>query len=154
MEKYLKPVIFRLDEQRYGIDISIVNAIEKQVELVPMPDAADHIKGVINLRGEVIPVLNLKEKFNMDSRSTEKESAIIIKIGEMIVALEVDAVEGIHDVEENAVIDMPVIIKNNRIKYFDKLTKINNSLVVLIDEQYLLSENEQESVKSIATDLE
>ena len=60
MASYVKPVVFKLGEEYYGVDINAVRGIEKEISIVPVPNSVAYIKGIINLRGEVIPVLNLK----------------------------------------------------------------------------------------------
>ena len=65
MADYIKPVVFKVGELLYGVDINLVQSIEKQVKVVPVPNATDYIKGIVNLRNEVIPLYSLKRKFKM-----------------------------------------------------------------------------------------
>ena len=149
MANYLKPVIFKLGSESYGIDINLVSSIEKQVDVVSVPNTLQYIKGIIKLRNEIIPVINLKKRFNMKDADISGENAIIVKLPNITIAIEVDAVEEIHSIEESEVVDMPTIVKTEDLKYFDKVVSVNGKLVVLINANYLLNESEQTSVASL-----
>ena len=153
MANYLKPVIFKLGSESYGIDINLVSSIEKQVSVVSVPNTLEYIKGIIKLRNEIIPVINLKKRFNMKDADISGENAIIVKLPNITIAIEVDAVEEIHSIEESEVVDMPTIVKTEDLKYFDKVVSVNGKLVVLINVNYLLSESEQTSVANLTEKL-
>jgi len=153
MANFLKPVIFKLGSESYGIDINLVSSIEKQVNVVSIPNTLEYIKGIINLRNEVIPVISLKKKFNMKDSDIPGENAIIVKLPNITIAIEVDSVEEIQNIDESQIVDMPTIVKTGDLKYFDKVVNVNGKLVVLINATYLLSESEQTSVASLTEDL-
>ena len=155
MADYLKPVVFRLDEQYYGIDISLVNGIETYQAISPVPNAFEYIKGILNIRNEVIPVYDLRKKFNMAKRHTsdEKSKLIVVRLSECQVAIEVDEVSDIHDFTEKDVVPMPKIVMNEKITFMDRVANYNGKLVVLLDVTRLLSEEEMEKVKKLKEDL-
>lgn len=146
-----QPVVFRLGDERYGIDISYVNAIERTQSIVRVPNSARSIKGIINLRGEIIPVVDLRSKFRtMDSEFPEDSEFIIVDMGKNKIAIEVDTVEGIHNTEEECVIDMPIIAKGDGVEYFDSIVKVDSNLVIVINPMELLSEKEIKAVERLA----
>ena len=149
MASYFKPVIFKLGNESYGIDINLVSSIEKQVNVVSVPNTLQYIKGIIKLRNEIIPVINLRKKFNMKDSDVPGENVIIVKLPNITIAVEVDTVEEIHNIEESEVVEMPTIVKTADLKYFDKVVSVNGKLVVLINANYLLDESEQTSVASL-----
>jgi len=149
MASYFKPVIFKLGNESYGIDINLVSSIEKQVNVVSVPNTLQYIKGIIKLRNEIIPVINLKKKFNMKDSDVPGENVIIIKLPNITIAVEVDSVEEIHNIEESEIVNMPAIVKTADLRYFDKVVSVNGKLVVLINANYLLDESEQTSVASL-----
>ena len=100
MEEF-KPVVFRVGAQKFGVDINIVRGIEKEQDIVDVPNTAEYIKGIINLRGDVIPVYSLKKKFHMPDDKCDEPQYIIVMIKGSLMALEVDGVEEIHNVEED-----------------------------------------------------
>jgi len=153
MANYFKPVIFKLGSESYGIDINLVSSIEKQVNVVSVPNALQYIKGIINLRSEVIPVINLKKKFNMKESDVPCENAIIVKLPNITIAIEVDSVEEIQNIDESNIVDMPIIVRTGDLKYFDKVVNVNGKLIVLINANYLLSESEQTTIASLTEDI-
>lgn len=156
MADYIKPVVFKLDDHEYGVDINLVNGIEKYQHIVAVPNSVEYIKGIINLRGEVVPVYDLRKKFNMPeyTGSGESRSLIVIKIQEIYVALEVDAVSEIHDFAAEDIVKMPRIVVNNETKFMDRVANVNGRLIILMDINYLLSAQEVEDVKKLKEDLE
>lgn len=153
MADYLKPVVFKLGKESYGVDINLVSSIEKQINIVPVPNSLKYIKGIINLRGEVIPVFSLRKKFNLDDVQEDGENLIIVKLPDMTIALEVDEVDEIHDFDKASIVDMPAIVKNEDLRYFDRVANIEGRLIVLLDIQYFLSEGERQTLKKMTEDL-
>lgn len=153
MADYLKPVVFKLGKESYGVDINLVSSIEKQINIVPVPNSLQYIKGIINLRGEVIPVFSLRRKFNLDEMQGDTENLIIVKLPDMTIALEVDEVDEIHDFDKASIVDMPAIVKNEDLTYFDRVANIEGRLIVLLDIQYILSQRERETLKKMTEDL-
>ena len=97
---FFQPVVFRLDNEKYGINISYVSGIEYEQTIVRVPNSSRNIKGIINLRGEVIPVLDLRTKFNMANLTAPKDAElIIINLPNNKIAIEVDGVEQIHHID-------------------------------------------------------
>lgn len=156
MAEYIKPVVFKLDDREYGVDINLVNGIEKYQQIVPVPNSVAFIKGIINLRGEVVPVYDLRKKFNMPeyAGNNEDKSLIVIKIQGVYVALEVDGVSEIHDFAVEDIVKMPRIVVNNETKFMDRVANVNGRLIILMDINYLLSSEEIEDVKKLKEDLE
>lgn len=145
-----QPVVFSLDEERYGMDISYVNGIESEQQIVRVPNASRNIKGIINLRGEVIPVMNLRAKFNTPNQEPPEETElIIINLPGNKVALEVDGVEQIHHISEENMVDMPMIAQGEGVKYFDKVAKVDDKLIILINPLELLSDDERKAVEKL-----
>lgn len=156
MADYVKPVVFKLGNEEYGVDINLVSAIEKYQQIVPVPNSVAFIKGIINLRGEVVPVYDLRRKFNMPAfeGSNEMRKLIVVKLEDVLVALEVDEVSEIHDFGAQDIVNMPKIVMNNATKFMDRVANVNGRLIVLMDINHLLSEQEIADVKKLKEDLE
>lgn len=146
-----QPVVFGLDDEFYGIDIAYVNAIEREQQIVRVPNSSNVIKGIINLRGEVIPVIDLRKKFGITREAKETE-LIIINLENNKIAIEVDRVEEIHDIDAANITEMPLIAKGIDTQYFEKVAKSNKNLIIIIDPRYLLSEEDNKSVEQILKD--
>lgn len=152
MAEYMKPVVFRLNEQLYGVDINCVQSIEKQIQVVSVPNSVSYVKGIINLRGEVIPVYSFKRKFNQKEEKTT-DNAIIINISGVKLALEVDEVMEISDIDMTNVMEMPSIVRNQETIYMDRVINVNGKLIILINVNILLSREEKDSLKSMVEKL-
>lgn len=150
---FFQPVVFRLDNEKYGINISYVSGIEYEQTIVRVPNSSRNIKGIINLRGEVIPVLDLRIKFNMDNLTAPKDAElIIINLPNNKIAIEVDGVEQIHHIDENDIVDMPEIAKSGSADYFDRVAKLDGKLIIIINPLELLSEEELQAVNELTAD--
>lgn len=102
MADYIKPVIFRLGNQQFGVDINLVQSIEREINIVRVPNAMKYISGIVNLRGEVIPAFSLRKKFGTDDNVgvIGEDSTVIVNIpGVVKLALEVDEVLEIGDID-------------------------------------------------------
>ncbi len=150
-----QPVVFRLGKELYGINISYVNAIENAQQVVRVPNASSNIKGIINLRGEVIPVVNLRAKFNVpDTAAPGETELVIINLERNKIALEVDGVEEIHNIDAADIADMPVIAKGMGVEYFESVAKANGRLIIMINPHELLSEDESRTVDKLTESTE
>ena len=147
-----QPVVFKLGQEKYGLNIEYVNEIERFQTVVRVPNASSSIKGVINLRGEVIPVVDLKSKFNSPDRSSASNAEyVIVNLSDSKLALEVDGVDEIHSIDMADMVDVPVIAKGADVDY---IAKIGNELVIMINPFKLLSESERASVEQLVKDTE
>lgn len=143
----LKPVIFKLNGEKYGVDISLVNGIEREQKIVAVPNSPDNIKGIINLRGTIVPVYNLAKKFGFPDISPEASQLIITKIGEILMAIEVEGVEEISDIPSSSISEVPAIIKGGKTAYMKEIAKLGNDLLIILDVAELLSEEEQKDME-------
>ena len=146
-----QPIVFKLGNEIYGVYIAYVNAIEQGQEIVRVPNSSGNIKGIINLRGEVIPVVDLKAKFKSASASSGEDSGqlIIVKLENRKIAKEVEGVEKIQHLEEKDIVDMPVIAKGTGVEYFSKVAKVDGRLIIMIEPEKLLSESESSIVDTL-----
>lgn len=97
-------VIFKLANQYYGIDIQIVQIIERIKSIMRVPKAPNCVKGVMNLRGEIIPVVDMRAKFGLESKAYDEDSRIIIlKMDEDMVGIIVDQVKEVIELSSNQI---------------------------------------------------
>ena len=104
-------VIFSLGTQKYCMQLSKIYGIEQSYVLVPVPAAAEHIKGLIHMRGYLAPVYNLREKLQIDEPSlTEEKQLLISETHDIFFGFEVDDVLGIQTVSETDVMEIPIVV--------------------------------------------
>ena len=144
-----KPVVFKLENELYGLDISKVQGIEKEQQVVHVPNTASYIKGIMNLRGDVIPVYSLRKKFSMADTTSTDIQYIIVRANGSLLALEVDSVDEIHNVEEQNVHVVPSIVNSVDTRYFDRVLKTDRGLIITIDIDKLLSDEEIEQIEKM-----
>lgn len=144
----IKPIIFKLNNEDYGIDISLINAIEPAQETVRIPNAPNHVKGIINLRGEIIPVFSLRSKFNMPETSdnSTEQKIIVTNIKGMPIALEVDMVSEIQTIDKTNITDVPEIVKSYDTLYIRSIAKVDKNIVIILNTEKLMSDEEQENI--------
>ena len=148
-----KQVIFKLGEEEYGMNIILVNAIENYTGVVPIPNAPAYILGILNLRGEVIPVYSLRKKFGMpETAPTEKTQLLITRIDGVAIGYKVDSVSEIIEVSDAEQQDIPVIVKNADTRYALGVANKKDRMIVLLDNANILSEQESEVVKQVSAD--
>ncbi len=147
--KQTKQVIFKLGDEEYGLDIMLVNAIEKYVDLVRIPNAPTYIRGIINLRGDIIPVFNLRKKFGLPERELDDNTKLIItKSHNILMAYEVDEVKEILEIPASNISETPIIVKGPDTAYMKAVANINGRMLVLLDHDGIISEAEKLRIES------
>ncbi|NLK43012.1 MAG: chemotaxis protein CheW [Tissierellia bacterium] len=128
-----KYVIFTLDKEYYGIPIDNVISIEKMLKATRIPNGPKYLKGVINLRGEVIPLIDLRQKLNMSLKEIDKNSRIIVVTNEDIVAgLIVDSSSEVIEIHEEDIDEVPSN-ENNNLSYIYGIGKTKDRLIILLE---------------------
>jgi len=146
----MKQILFKIGNGIYGIDVYSVMGIEKNMDVMCVPNAPQCIEGIINLRGDVIPVFSLREKFNLDpSVKFDTTEMIIAKAHGMTIALEVDEVKEIVEIEDTQTSSVPKIIKNEHTQYIKSVAEIDNKLVLEINLDGILDEAQKEGVEAL-----
>lgn len=148
MAKVIKPIVFRVGNELYGVDIQHVNAIEKDQSIVRVPNASSSIKGIINLRGDIIPVYSLREKFNLP-QSPNPTKLIIARLPDLKLAIEVDEVEEINDLSADQITEFPRLAQSEDTKYFTHVVNTNGRLILIIDIRNLLTIEETQDAKQL-----
>lgn len=133
-------VIFRLNEQEYGIDIFRVNEIISYTKPTKIPSSPAYIEGVLNLRGHVIAVINLKEKFNLKDPGTDDRTRIIVTdIGGNLTGFVVDEASEVITVEKDSIEPISDIVSKISRKYINGVGKLDNGRMYILlnfDELY------------------
>lgn len=143
-DKYLT---FHLAGEDYGIEIRFVIEIIGIQSITDVPDMPSFIRGVINLRGKVIPVMDVRARFSIDARDYDDRTCIIVvNIDGTEVGLVVDEVSEVADIPETNVEPPPKTSKNNDNSYIQGMGKINNDVKILLDVQKLLFSAEMQEL--------
>jgi purine-binding chemotaxis protein CheW len=139
-------VIFRLADESYGIDIDHVENIEKHTEITRVPYTKKYIQGIINLRGNIIPVINVRRRFNLEHKDADKDSRImIINHNDLKVGLLVDASSEVLQIENENIEAAPKVTGNDD-DYVSDIGKDNGRIIMIIDLEKLLELEEIEDL--------
>ncbi len=141
-EQVLQLVTFTLRNEEYAVDILNVQEINRITEITQVPNSPSYVEGVINLRGKVMPVINLRKKFNLEDKETDDTSRIIIMdIKGVTNGLVVDSVSEVLRIPTDIVEPPPPMSSDMNSKFIKGIAKLENRLIILIDIDELLGES-------------
>ena len=153
VEDLLQLVGFTLGEEDFGVDILSVQEINRVTEITKIPSTPDFVKGVINLRGNVIPVIDLRSRLGMPEKEHDKQTRIIVAdVDDRTVGLVVDAVSEVIRMDANLVEPPPEIIvgADDKGRYIKGVGKLEDKLLMLLDIDSMFSKKEQEQLSELS----
>jgi len=131
-------VTFRLGDEEYGVDILKVHEINRMMDITAVPNAPDCIEGVINLRGKVIPVINLRMKFGLPHKQVDALSKIVVLDIGMAAGIIVDSVSEVLRISYDVVEPPPPMTASIGSEYILGVGKLKDRLLILLDIERLL----------------
>lgn len=140
---------FSLNGVDYGIPIQDVESIEVKVNIVVVPTSPKHIRGIVRLHGEIIPVLSLASRFGLGNLPVE--NLIVASAGDMKIALEVEKVKEIVNIENKRVLPMPKLMSAEA-NCFNDVASCQKELIVMLDVKSLVSIEEREALRKLISD--
>ncbi|WP_027363363.1 chemotaxis protein CheW [Desulfotruncus alcoholivorax] len=135
----LQVVVFSLDKQLFGIDITVVSEIIRLEKITPIPNTPNYVEGIINIRGKVIPVINLHSLFNINAEGWNENSRVVIaETGESKFGIIVDAVYEVRKISQEAIKPAPAAVSAGQ-DYIRGIILDGEDLIVLIQLDKLVS---------------
>ena len=132
-------VTFRIGEEEFGVDILAVQEIIRMMQITMVPRAPEFIEGVINLRGKVIPVINMRTRFNKPALDQDSNTRIVVmELENKIVGFLVDGVSEVLRIPESTVEDPPPVVAGIGSEYIRGIGKLDNRLLILLNLDNLL----------------
>lgn len=132
-QEVLKVIVFQLADKEYAIPLSNVQGIEKLMHITRVPKTAKYVKGVINLRGVVTPIIDLRERFGIPvSNNEETTRIIIITTDEMEVGFVVDSANDVIDIPVSSIEQQPEVVGSNEVDFISGVAKLENRLLILL----------------------
>ena len=142
----LQLVTFTISQEEFGLDILKVQEIIRTMEITKVPRAPEFVEGVINLRGKVIPIIDLRLRFGMDSRAHDSQTRIIvIELNNMIVGFVVDSVSEVLRIPASTVEAPPAVVSGVESEYISGVGKLDDRLLILIDLDKLLDSQQAQA---------
>jgi len=148
-------VVFRLEKEEFAVDIHQVREVLKMAQVTPLPRSAYFIEGVINLRGEVIPVVDLRKRFDLQvGERSEQTRIIIVEIKDSKVGLIVDSVTEVLRLPSTSIQLPPSRIAGTRTDLIKGVGKIDDRLLIVLDLNKILTTEERIALDEITFEQE
>ncbi|HRF47450.1 MAG TPA: chemotaxis protein CheW [Anaerolineales bacterium] len=139
MEKQI--VVFDLNHEHYGVEISSVEGIIKLPEITSVPGAPKYVEGVTNLRGKVLPIVDLRRRFGLPARSDTAETRIVVvQMGRHIVGMIVDAVSEVLYLDDSLVEPPSTLTATTESAMVNGIARLEGRLIILLDLDQILVE--------------
>jgi purine-binding chemotaxis protein CheW len=139
---------FLLGSETYGIDIMYVTEIVGIQPITEVPELPEYIKGIINLRGKIIPVMDARLKFKKEPKEyNDRTCIVVIDIAELSIGIIVDEVSEVLNIAEENIVPSPNIKSSGR-KYIKNIGKTDDDVILIIDGEKLVNEEEMEDIKN------
>lgn len=138
---------FVMDEEEYGVDILSVQEIRGWEKTTKIPNSPNYLKGVINLRGTIVPIVDLRVKFNLSQvEYTPVTVVIVLKLifesGDRTVGIVVDAVSDVYSILENEIRESPDVSQSANSQFIKGLANVNEKMVIILELAKLLDDHE------------
>lgn len=142
LDKEIKQfVAFKVGDQEYGADIHKVSIIEKNLNTARVPTTPDYIKGVVNLRGEIVTVMSLRLKFDLpEIKEDDDTRTIIFKFNEVLLGIIVDSVDEVVSLKESDIESVTQITNDRSLDYILGIAKVEGRLITLLNIEKLITE--------------
>lgn len=140
---------FTLDKESYGIEIKYVTEIIGMQEITEIPELPDYIRGIINLRGKIIPVMDVRLRFKKEPKEyNDRTCVIVVDIKDFSIGIIVDGVSEVLTIPEQDIVEPPQMNKNYHNRYVKNIGKVGEHVKLLLDCEKLLSDDEMELLDS------
>lgn len=150
-DKAGKYLTFRIGPEAYGLEILKVREIIGLMAITAVPRTPDYIKGVVNLRGKVIPVIDLRTKFGMELKeSTDETCVIVVDIGDIEMGIIVDAVSEVLEIGSADVEDVPTFGSEVNTDFILGMGKVGEKVIILLDISRVLGKEGEVEIAAIA----
>jgi purine-binding chemotaxis protein CheW len=151
MAEDIKVIVFKLGTEEYGIEVEKVQTIERMMPITRVPKTYSFIKGVINLRGVVIPVIDLRGRFSIaEAEHTDQTRIIIVNVNEMEVGFIVDSANDVIDLNRDIIDTPPDVVGGIKAKYLDGVAKIGDDrLLIMLNLSEVLNKGEIVQLESL-----
>ena len=139
---------FIMAGEEYGVDILAVQEIRGWEPTTVVPNAPDYIKGVINLRGTIVPIMDLRSRFNLERVEYSPVTVVIIlkvetERGGRVMGIVVDAVSDVHSISDSDTRNSPELIEDLNTEFIRSLVSVDDNMIILLDVQRLLTIDKQ-----------
>jgi purine-binding chemotaxis protein CheW len=144
-------ISFAIGDEQYGVDIMAVREIKGWTEITPLPGQSEYVRGVLNLRGAIVPIVDLRCRFGQGlTQASPLHICIIVQIGEKPIGLLADRVLDIVSLDSSEIKPEPRVTQSQRVSFLSGLVTTDSGMIALIDLPNLLAEHLAEDKKTEA----
>lgn len=146
----LQLVSFHIGDEEFAVDILNIQGINRMMDITKVPNSPDFVEGIINLRGQVIPVIDLRRRLGLPSVVPDKSTRIIVvEIQSKIIGFIVDSVNEVLRISKSIIEPPPVMVANIESEFITAVGKLEDRLLILLDLEKVLSIQEKNDIEKI-----
>lgn len=147
LEEQAQMVVFRLAGEFYAVDIHQVREIIRVPEITRVPRTPEFVEGVINLRGSVIPIIDLRKRFGMEAaRANDEQRIVVVELDDKTLGVIVDAVTEVLRIDRDKIEPPSPYIVSLDTQYITGIARLDERLVIMLDVDRVLSTGEREAL--------
>lgn len=135
-------IIFKLNDEKYATSINNIASISDYSSITSVPNGPAYIDGLLNLRGDIIPVVNLKKRFSLTEKQMKEKRIIIAKRNEAQIGFLVDDASQSMTISEDKILPPPLIAIQRNNQYISEVCIYNDELIIVVDLDKVLSDDE------------
>ncbi len=144
-------VVFRMEKEEFACNINDVREVLKMIKVTPLPRSLDFVEGVINLRGDVIPVIDLRKRFGLaEAERTDESRIIIVEVEDRMVGLIVDSVTEVIRLMEKQIQDAPSQVAGGKTDLIMGVGKVDERMLIILNLDRILTVEEQVALEGIS----
>jgi purine-binding chemotaxis protein CheW len=149
-DEVLQWVTFRLEDETYGINVMQVQEVLRYTEIAPVPGAPDYVLGIINLRGNVVTVIDTRARFGLMSGEVSDNSRIvIIEAEKQVIGIMVDSVAEVVYLKSSEIDSAPNVGTDESAKFIQGVSNRDGELLILVDLNKLMSDDEWDEISDL-----
>uniref|UniRef100_A0A7C5V4L4 Chemotaxis protein CheW n=1 Tax=Caldicellulosiruptor owensensis TaxID=55205 RepID=A0A7C5V4L4_9FIRM len=147
-------VIFKLGNEEYGVDIMQVKEIIKMTNITKIPQVPSFVEGIISLRGEILPIIDMRKKFGLPAgEKTRQTRILVINLDNVTIGGIVDEVTEVLRLPNDAITPPPPVIRGINTEYLQGVGQINGRIIILLDMSKILTSNEVIQIEELKEEL-
>ncbi len=144
-------VVFVMEKEEFACGINSVREVLKMIRVTPLPRSLDFVEGVINMRGDVIPVIDLRRRFGLpEAERTDESRIIIVEVEERMVGLIVDSVREVLSLSNQQIQEAPNQVAGEKTDLITGVGKVDDRMLIILDLDRILTSEEQLALEDIS----
>lgn len=146
----LQLVTFNINNEEFAVDILNIQSINRMVEITKVPNSPDYVEGIINLRGQIIPIISLRKRLHFDQKEYDKNTRfIVVEIDNKVYGFIVDSVNEVLRIDRNITEPPPPMVGGIDSDYITAIGKLEDRLIILLDLKKIFSKDEVDNINSL-----